>query len=56
MKLGTKGRYAVMALVDLANSPVDQPKTLAEIAENQFEATEFLEILVYTVNNMGKFL
>ncbi|MAI89540.1 Rrf2 family transcriptional regulator [Ponticaulis sp.] len=53
MKLGTKGRYAVMALVDLANSPVDQPKTLAEIAENQSISLSYLEQLFAKMRRRG---
>ena len=36
MKLSTKGRYAVMAMVDLAiQSTENKPVALAEIAERQ---------------------
>ena len=33
MKLSTKGRYAVMAMVDLAAQKSERPISLAEIAE-----------------------
>ena len=35
MKLSTKGRYAVMAMVDLAQHGGDGPVCLSEIAERQ---------------------
>ena len=53
MKLGTKGRYAVMALVDLANSPVDTPKTLSEIAANQSISLSYLEQLFAKMRRRG---
>lgn len=50
MKLGTKGRYAVMAMVDLAlNSRLPngdtRPVTLSEIAERQEISLSYLEQL-----------
>lgn len=46
MKLGTKGRYAVMAMVDLAmNSNEDKPMSLAAIAERQEISVSYLEQL-----------
>ena len=35
MKLSTKGRYAVMAMVDLASNGNGRPVALADIAERQ---------------------
>jgi Rrf2 family transcriptional regulator, iron-sulfur cluster assembly transcription factor len=35
MRLSTKGRYAVMAMVDLAQHSRGGPVSLAEIAERQ---------------------
>ena len=35
MKLSTKGRYAVMALVDLATHSNGQPIALADVADRQ---------------------
>ena len=35
MKLSTKGRYAVMAMVDLASTGKGNPIALADIAERQ---------------------
>ena len=45
MKLSTKGRYAVMAMVDLARQGVNRPVTLAEIAERQDISLSYLEQL-----------
>ncbi len=45
MKLGTKGRYAVMALVDLAGHSNGQPVSLADIAERQNISLSYLEQL-----------
>ena len=53
MKLGTKGRYAVMALVDLAGAPLDQPKTLAEIAASQSISLSYLEQLFAKMRRRG---
>ena len=35
MKLSTKGRYAVMAMVDLAHNSNGDPVALADIADRQ---------------------
>lgn len=43
MNLTTKGRYAVMAMVDLAISGNGRPVVLAEIAERQNIALSYLE-------------
>jgi Rrf2 family iron-sulfur cluster assembly transcriptional regulator len=45
MKLSTKGRYAVMAMVDLAQSGSLRPVSLAEIAERQAISQSYLEQL-----------
>ena len=45
MKLSTKGRYAVMAMVDLALQGANGPVTLAEIAERQDISLSYLEQL-----------
>lgn len=45
MKLSTKGRYAVMALVDLAAHANDRPVSLAEIADRQDISLSYLEQL-----------
>lgn len=43
MMLSTKGRYAVMAMVDLATQPVPKPVALAAIAERQEIPLAYLE-------------
>lgn len=53
MKLGTKGRYAVMALVDLAETGSEHPKTLAEIAANQSISLSYLEQLFAKMRKRG---
>ena len=35
MKLTTRGRYAVMAMVDLAQNGAEKPISLSEIADRQ---------------------
>ena len=46
MKLTTKGRYAVMAMVDLAASGSETPVALAEVAERQEISLSYLEQLI----------
>ena len=45
MKLSTKGRYAVMAMVDLAKHGEGRPIALAEIADRQEISLSYLEQL-----------
>ena len=45
MKLSTKGRYAVMAMADLARRSVKSPVTLADIASRQSISLSYLEQL-----------
>ena len=45
MRLSTKGRYAVMAMVDLAKHSGGEPIALAEIAERQEISLSYLEQL-----------
>jgi Rrf2 family transcriptional regulator, iron-sulfur cluster assembly transcription factor len=45
MKMSTKGRYAVMALIDIGGQSPDRPVSLAEIAERQEISQEYLEQL-----------
>lgn len=52
MKLSTKGRYAVMAMVDLACCP-EGPVTLAEIAERQEISLSYLEQLFAKLRKGG---
>lgn len=45
MKLSTKGRYAVMAMVDLSSHSSGNPVALADIAERQEISLSYLEQL-----------
>jgi Rrf2 family iron-sulfur cluster assembly transcriptional regulator len=45
VKLSTKGRYAVMAMVDLASHSQGSPVALADIAERQEISLSYLEQL-----------
>jgi len=45
MRLSTKGRYAVTAMLDLALNGIKGPVTLAEISENQGISLSYLEQL-----------
>jgi len=53
VKLSTKGRYAVMALVDLANHGDERPTSLAEIAERQEISLSYLEQLFAKLRRGG---
>lgn len=53
MKLGTKGRYAVMALVDLAYYGKGKPVSLNEIAERQVLPVPYLEQLFVKLRQKG---
>lgn len=53
MKLSTKGRYAVMALVDLAGHGDGRPISLADIAERQEISLSYLEQLFAKLRRGG---
>ena len=53
MRLSTKGRYAVMAMVDLAKHSCGQPVSLAEIAERQEISLSYLEQLFARLRKGG---
>lgn len=53
MKLSTKGRYAVMALVDLASQTDGRPVALADIAERQEISLSYLEQLFAKLRRGG---
>ena len=53
MKLSTKGRYAVMAMVDLASNSNGQPVALADIAERQEISLSYLEQLFAKLRKGG---
>ena len=56
MKLSTKGRYAVMAMADLAKYNVKKPTSLAEISLRQGISISYLEQLFLKLrkNNLVK--
>jgi Rrf2 family iron-sulfur cluster assembly transcriptional regulator len=45
MKMSTKGRYAVMAMIDIGQHSAGNPVSLSEIAERQDISQEYLEQL-----------
>ena len=45
MKMSTKGRYAVMAMIDIGQNSRGNPISLAEIADRQDISQEYLEQL-----------
>ncbi|RED13245.1 Rrf2 family transcriptional regulator [Pontivivens insulae] len=53
MKLSTKGRYAMIALADLAAQPQDVLVTLSEISERQDISLAYLEQLFVKLRRAG---
>ncbi len=53
MILGTKTRYAVMAMVELAGRPSGQPVALAELAEAQEITVPYLEQIFGKLKKRG---
>ena len=53
MRLSTKGRYAVMAMVDLARHSNGNPVSLAEIADRQEISLSYLEQLFAKLRRGG---
>lgn len=53
MRLSTKGRYAVMALADLASRQSDVPVALSEIAKSQKISLSYLEQLFAKLRRAG---
>lgn len=53
MMLSTKGRYAVMAMVDLATRPQDKPVGLANIAQRQEIPLAYLEQIFAKLKRAG---
>ena len=53
MKLSTKGRYAVMALVDLAQQSNGRPVALADVAKRQEISLSYLEQLFAKLRRNG---
>jgi Rrf2 family transcriptional regulator, iron-sulfur cluster assembly transcription factor len=53
MRLSTKGRYAVMAMADLAAHEAEKPVSLAEIARRQEISLSYLEQLFAKLRRGG---
>ncbi len=53
MRLSTKGRYAVTAMLDLALNGNEGPVTLADISENQGISLSYLEQLFASLRAKG---
>lgn len=53
MRLGTKGRYAVMAMADLALAGVSGPRALCEVAGSQEISLAYLEQLFMKLRRAG---
>ena len=53
MRLSTKGRYAVTAMLDLALNGVDNPVTLVDISNNQGISLSYLEQLFAALRSKG---
>ena len=53
MRLSTKGRYAVMAMADLARNGADRAVSLAEIAARQEISLSYLEQLFARLRKAG---
>lgn len=53
MMLSTRGRYAVMAMVDLAGRQVETPVTLAEISQRQEIPLAYLEQIFAKLRKKG---
>ncbi|MGJ8583208.1 MAG: Rrf2 family transcriptional regulator [Marinosulfonomonas sp.] len=53
MKLSTKGRYAMVALADLATQPKDSLSSLAEISRRQDISLPYLEQLFVKLRRSG---
>lgn len=53
MILGTKARYAVMAMVELAGRPLGVPVTLADLSESQEITLPYLEQIFARLKHAG---
>ncbi len=53
MKMSTKGRYAVMAMIDIGQQASGKPVSLNEIAERQDISQEYLEQLFGRLRRAG---
>ena len=55
MKLTSKGRYAVMAMADLAKTNANEPTNLTEISLRQGISISFLEQIFSKLKKLGIF-
>jgi Rrf2 family iron-sulfur cluster assembly transcriptional regulator len=53
MRVGSKGRYAVIALLDVAQNSSSRPVALAEVAERQQISLSYLEQLFAMLRRSG---
>jgi len=53
MRISTKGRHAVMAMVDLSSHGAEKPVPLAEVAQRQMISLSYLEQLVAKLKKHG---
>ena len=53
MRVGSKGRYAVIALLDVAGNSASRPVALAEVAERQQISLSYLEQLFAMLRRAG---
>jgi Rrf2 family cysteine metabolism transcriptional repressor len=53
LKLSTKGRYGLRALMELASHPGDEPVMMSSIAENQDISRKYLHALLTSLKNVG---
>jgi Rrf2 family iron-sulfur cluster assembly transcriptional regulator len=53
MKMSTKGRYGVMAMIDIGTHSLGKPVPLADIAERQDISQEYLEQLFSKLRRAG---
>ena len=53
MKISTKGRYAVMLMLDLATYNTGEPVRLKDVAKRQQISEKYLEQIISTLNKAG---
>jgi Rrf2 family iron-sulfur cluster assembly transcriptional regulator len=53
MKMSTKGRYAIMAMIDIGQNSQGNPVSLSEIADRQDISQEYLEQLFSKLRRCG---
>lgn len=53
MRISTKGRYALMVLIDLAEQGQDKPVSLRSVAERQGISEKYLEGIYHEYYPLG---